>query len=304
MFIVCMSRQCSFKAAAEAIIRHLTTAALSTWTATWDQKLGFYSTWQFGRFKAVKSCWLGCACVCLFNTLRPRRNEQHVADDIFKRIFFNENVWISIKISMKFVPKGPINNIPALVQIMAWRRSGDKPLSEPMLVSLPTRICVTRPQWGKRDGRCSQRACVVTVPHCRKPTCPPEPIFTKLHGHIWRHQATSNQHNHSLSLGNNLFAKKVVKNIQYTPIEISRLRLYLDYMWKDSDLYVLFQVASTKTALLINWQRSRCYSQLRLSICFGLVGFVRLRIYRFYPHSSAFLSLPELFLFCWALRVL
>ena len=37
------------------------------------------------------------------------------ADDIFKRIFFNENVWILIKISLKFVPKGPINNIPALV---------------------------------------------------------------------------------------------------------------------------------------------------------------------------------------------
>ena len=34
----------------------------------------------------------------------------------------NENVWIPIKISQKFVPKGPINTIPALVQIMAWRR--------------------------------------------------------------------------------------------------------------------------------------------------------------------------------------
>ena len=54
---------------------------------------------------------------------------------------------ISIKISLKFVPKGPINNIPSLVQIMAWRRSGDKPLSEPMMVCLPTHICVTRPQW-------------------------------------------------------------------------------------------------------------------------------------------------------------
>ena len=49
------------------------------------------------------------------NTLRPRRNEQNFADDIFKRIFFNENVRISIKISLKFVPEGPINNIPALV---------------------------------------------------------------------------------------------------------------------------------------------------------------------------------------------
>ena len=60
---------------------------------------------------------------------------------------WNENVWISIKISLKFVPRGPINNIPALVQIMAWRRQGDKPLSEPMMVILLTHICVTRPQW-------------------------------------------------------------------------------------------------------------------------------------------------------------
>ena len=63
------------------------------------------------------------------------------------RIFLNENIRISIKISLKFVPKGPINNNPALVQIMAWRRSGDKPLSEPMMISLLTHICVTRPQW-------------------------------------------------------------------------------------------------------------------------------------------------------------
>ena len=48
---------------------------------------------------------------------------------------------------MNFVPRGPINNIPTLVQVMAWRRPGDKPLSEPMMVRLPTHICVTRPQW-------------------------------------------------------------------------------------------------------------------------------------------------------------
>ena len=80
------------------------------------------------------------------NTLRPGQNGRHFADDIFKCIFLNENVWIPIKISLKFVPKGPINNIPALVQIMAWRRPGDKPLSEPIMVSLTTHICVTRPQ--------------------------------------------------------------------------------------------------------------------------------------------------------------
>ena len=88
------------------------------------------------------------------NTLRPRQNGWHFPDDIFKWIFLNENVWISISISLKFVPRGPINNIPTLVQVMAWRRPGDKPLSEPMMVRLPTHICITRPQWVK--GKCSE----------------------------------------------------------------------------------------------------------------------------------------------------
>ena len=83
------------------------------------------------------------------NTLRPRQNGRHFAGGIFKCIFLNENAWISIKISLRFVPQGPINNIPALVQIMAWRRPGDKPLSEPMMIRLPKHICVTRPQWVK-----------------------------------------------------------------------------------------------------------------------------------------------------------
>ena len=91
-----------------------------------------------------KNVWVLCHCI---NTLRPRQNGRHFADDNLKRIFLNENIWISIKISLKFVPMGPINNIPALVQIMAWRRPGDKPLSGPMMFRLLTHICVTRPQW-------------------------------------------------------------------------------------------------------------------------------------------------------------
>ena len=90
----------------------------------------------------------------LINTLRPRQNGRHFPDDIFKYIVLNENIRISIKhvkISLKFVPKGSINNIPALVQIMAWRRPGDKPLSEPMMDSLLMHICVTRPQWVKSN---------------------------------------------------------------------------------------------------------------------------------------------------------
>ena len=65
------------------------------------------------------------------------------------QIFFNGNVWISIKISLKFVPNGPINNIEALVQIMAWRLPGDKSLPEPMRVGLLTHTYVTRQQWIK-----------------------------------------------------------------------------------------------------------------------------------------------------------
>ena len=82
-------------------------------------------------------------------TLRPKQNGRHFADHIFKCIFLNENTWIPIKISLKFVHKCPINNIPTLVQIMAWHRPGDKPLSEPMVVSLLMHICITWPQWVK-----------------------------------------------------------------------------------------------------------------------------------------------------------
>ena len=70
----------------------------------------------------------------IFNTLRLRQNGWHFPDDIFKCIFLNKNVQISIKILLKFVPShGPINNIPSLVQIMACHQPGDKPLSEPMM---------------------------------------------------------------------------------------------------------------------------------------------------------------------------
>ena len=81
------------------------------------------------------------------NTLRLRQDGCHFPDDIFKCIFLNENTRISLKKSLKFVPKVRINIIPALVQIMAWRRSGDKPLSEPMMVNLLTHVWVTQPQW-------------------------------------------------------------------------------------------------------------------------------------------------------------
>ena len=54
---------------------------------------------------------------------------------------------------LKFVPEVWINDIPALVQILAGRRLGDKPLSEPVMASLLTHICVSRPQWVKSTSQ-------------------------------------------------------------------------------------------------------------------------------------------------------
>ena len=58
--------------------------------------------------------------------------DMKITDEIFKSIF-NESVWISITISLKFVPKGRIDYKSALVQVMAWHRTGEKPLPESML---------------------------------------------------------------------------------------------------------------------------------------------------------------------------
>ena len=115
--------------------------------ALWDVEQVHSGICELGQLQAM--WWPGSSQEQHFNTLRPRQNGRHFADDIFKRIFVNENLWIPIQISLKFVPRGSINNIPALVRIMAWRRPGDKPLSEPMMVNSPTYTYVTRPQWVK-----------------------------------------------------------------------------------------------------------------------------------------------------------
>ena len=80
------------------------------------------------------------------NTVRPRQNGRHFADDTLQRIFLNEVEHMLISLNIKFVPEVRINNIPALVQIMAWCRSVE-PLSEPMMASLQTHIFATRTPW-------------------------------------------------------------------------------------------------------------------------------------------------------------
>ena len=77
------------------------------------------------------------------------QNGHHFSDDIFRCIFWNENVRISIIISLKFITKVRINHITSMAQLKARHRPCDNPLSEPMMVSSLTHICVTRPQWVK-----------------------------------------------------------------------------------------------------------------------------------------------------------
>ena len=112
--------------------------------------------------------------MCL-DTLRPRQNGHHFPGDILKCILFNENVLISIEISMKFVPEVQINNIPSLIQLMAWHQPGTKPLSEPMMVTLGTNICITQPQCVKRD-------------------C--DTYIYALHISVWTHNITTTKQNH------------------------------------------------------------------------------------------------------------
>ena len=92
--------------------------------------------------------WMGIKCkrdmtvvfrhwsyvIFCINTLRLRQDGRHFPDNILKCVFLNENVWNLIKISLRFVPAGSINNSPALVQIMACARRGDKPLFELMVI--------------------------------------------------------------------------------------------------------------------------------------------------------------------------
>ena len=93
------------------------------WKVVWFAKTDFLTHWGRDKMAAISQT------------------------DIFQQIFLNENVWIAIKISLEFVSRGPTNNSPSLVQMMACRWLGYKPLSEQMMVSLLMHICLTWPQW-------------------------------------------------------------------------------------------------------------------------------------------------------------
>ena len=87
----------------------------------------------FLRYRLMLICYTKCSSKADANSSPFEQNGQHFADDIFKCSFMNKKFCILILISPKFVPKSPSDNKPLLVQLMAWRRTGDKPLPEPIL---------------------------------------------------------------------------------------------------------------------------------------------------------------------------
>ena len=114
------------------------------------------SNWHWIDLNAHQRLLLSILHQCISDLTHWGRDKMAAISqtDTFKRIVLKENFRVSIKISLRFVPKSPIDNIPALFQIMAWCRSGDKPLSEAMKVSLLTHICVARPQWVNKQHGC------------------------------------------------------------------------------------------------------------------------------------------------------
>ena len=112
-------------------------SSLCTFISTWDleilTKLETDMEWTYTTAR-LDSDILRCRPMQIFETLRPRQHRRHFDNDICKWFILNENVGILIKIPIKIVPNGPINNISALVQIIAWRRPGDKSLSYQMMV--------------------------------------------------------------------------------------------------------------------------------------------------------------------------
>ena len=70
---------------------------------------------------------------CIINSSFAEQNGRHFADDNFECIFEKEKLWISIQMSMNFVPKSSIDNKSLLFKVMVWCQTGGKPLPEPML---------------------------------------------------------------------------------------------------------------------------------------------------------------------------
>ena len=144
------------------------------WTMSIESFLWMMMDWFFSTRTSAATIRDQCLIILqefpIVNTWRLRQNGRHFPEDIFKCILVNENVWIFIEVQ--------ISNIPSLVQRMAWRCPGDKPLSELMMVRSLMHICATQPEWVK---------------------CQRDPLWRFYHH--WWHNAMINQLRSNIDLG-------------------------------------------------------------------------------------------------------
>ena len=84
-------------------------------------------------FTAGHSILITCYIYRYNIILGPEQNGRHFTDGIFKCIFLKLKLYISVQISVWFIPYGPVACGPASVQIMAYHRTGNKPLLKPMM---------------------------------------------------------------------------------------------------------------------------------------------------------------------------
>ena len=125
-------------------VRHGLKSAVVTilWSSKYDLGIPAAAVIS-GKLQCIAE-WCDRREIPCFNILRPRQNGSHFESDISKCIFLNENVWISIKISLKFIWMVQLTILQNWFRY--WRRPGDNPLSELMMVNSLTHICVAQPQ--------------------------------------------------------------------------------------------------------------------------------------------------------------
>ena len=149
--------------------------------------------------------------------------------------------------------KTPINNIPALVvQIMAWRRPGDKPLYDPTIISLLTHTRVTRPQWVKLvdPGLLGPRVLILkmSLPHeWSHRTFPIMPSYLSERIHSIKAQLLGV---HDLTLSNRFVDVNLHAVIRFGDDILKMLIINIDY-----ELYVLpFAVAKEIRIQILQWK--------------------------------------------------
>ena len=106
------------------------------------------------------------ANIWMIETLRHLQNYRHFIDDI-QYIFLKGDVFILIKISLRFLPRSLMPNSVALVQVMPWHRTGHKPFPEPMMTQLTDEYMHHQAPTGNISvltGRVSAAHAIQTVP--------------------------------------------------------------------------------------------------------------------------------------------